>query len=245
MTNRGTSLIAYLDTDPIPARKREFKRVAEEESALLGAPIHPVSTGQHLIDLAQDAPAGLDHLALIMHGSTTGLLRPGSGHGLHVWRSSHPRLYSVQEFARHWAPQLADGALISLCSCLCGRSPHWYLRQVFGLAVPGTWSEISYRAGGARGFAGRLRDAFLYVDKPVRVRAHTAAGHVTYLPLLREFALPAGSDGQALFEIALPNETPDARNRRRWVRLVKGELARGWLMGKDEVVREIRQEWCL
>jgi len=115
------SAVAYLDRDPLPARRLEFLRVARREHAVLdsiGSAPYPVHTGQDLLDLAarvyRDAMGRgpIEHLALIMHGSTTGILRPGSGHGIHSWAVAPPRLYNVRKFALAWKPILAPNALI-------------------------------------------------------------------------------------------------------------------------------------
>uniref|UniRef100_A0A6M3LNH3 Uncharacterized protein n=1 Tax=viral metagenome TaxID=1070528 RepID=A0A6M3LNH3_9ZZZZ len=246
------SAVIFLDVDSKPARLAEFFKVARDEHQALDciAAPYPAHTGRTLIELAgrvaEDLQGGppVEHLALIMHGSTTGILRPGSGQGLHVSASRHPGLYTVDEFARSWAPVLADGALISLCACLCARSPAWYLREAFG-SIPSSWGPVSYKAGGRRSFAGRMRDAFTKRGKSVRVRAHTVVGHVTYSPMLREFGPELGGDGVPLFELALPGIAPTLANRRRWVRLVRGQLARDWIMGvgDERVIERIRVAW--
>jgi len=247
------SAVIFLPKDPRPAREREFHKVAMDEFAELdciGIASIPALTGSDLINAAASTQAQLhhegleylDHLAMIMHGSTTGLLRPGSGYGLHSSASSPPRLYSVHEFARAWAPVLADGALISLCACLTARDPAWYLRQIFG-SLPSSWGPRSYRPGGTRSFAGRMRDAFVRLGRNVRIRAHTVVGHVTGSPMLREFRPVVGEPGQPLFQIALPMLSPTLANRRKWVRVVRGQLARDWIMGDDSTVDRIRQAW--
>ena len=234
--------IIYLDKDSLPARRREFLRVADEEAERLSCTPYPAHTGQQLIELGQRAPDGIDHLALICHGSTTGLLRPGNGSGVHTWKSNRPRLVSVGEFANVWAPKLRSGALISLCACLCGRDPAWYLRRLFGF-LPKSWGPRSFKSGGKRSFSSRLRDAFLDAGLPVVIRSHTAVGHVTRLPLLREHQGVEGSEGQALFAQCFPNLEPTWPNRRKWIRTVRGELARDWLMGDDTAIQRIMEAW--
>jgi hypothetical protein len=245
------SAVIYLDQDPLPARKAEFLRVARTEHQALDCvcPPIPANTGRHLVDAAKVVQVGLggtqlEHLAMVMHGSTTGLLRPGSGHGLHRSASSPPALYSCNDFARAWAPLLADDALLSLCACLCARSPHWYLVQVFGTA-PGAWGPESYRAGGKQSFAATLRDAFVRFGKPVRVRAHTVVGHVTGSPMLREFGPQLGAAGESLYARVFPGREPTLAMRRRWVPVVRGTIARDWLMGMDDatVAARIRRAW--
>jgi hypothetical protein len=246
------SHILYLDVDPNPVKLQEFKRVAiKEEYRKLKcevAPV-PVHTGSQMVLAAHypSCPDNISHLALVMHGTTAMICRP-SAYGVHVTtsvRGPFRDVVNVDEFAKAWKGRLTDHALISLCACSCARSPHWYLTQLYGAIVPDSWSEISYRSGGAKGFAGKLRDAFVAVGKKVTIHAHCTVGHVTYNPIIRTFYPVPGEDGKALFEIALPDVEPTWANRRRWVDIVRGQLARDYFMGDCEelAIEKIRSLW--
>ncbi len=243
-------VIIYLSRDTPPRRKAEFFRAA---TALTTADsrIFPAWSGADLIRIAHDLPdLSVSHLLLVCHGSPIGFLHPSRGWGVHRWKDLPPHLVGIDYFAEAWVPDLMtighDGEpitpLISLCACLCSRSPHWYLTQLYGQYVS-PWGPDSYRDGGERSIAAALRDTMLRRGVPVRVRGHTAAGHVTDLPLLREHGPIVGDIGRSLFRLALPDVQPTWAVRRRWVRLVRGELARRWLLGDDTVVEEIRARW--
>ncbi len=236
-------LIIYLDVDRRPSMRREFLRVASRLGDTLEGEVsvHPAHDGDGLLRILEEQPScSIDHLALVCHGGTTYLL--SSQAGVHVWRDNLIEQISVSRFAAALASRLGPRPLISLCSCLCGRDPRWYLRSISKLTSP--WGPRSYREGGTRSFAGRLRDALVERDVRASVRAHTAVGHVTALPLLRLFRPIRGAPGLPLYQIVHRGQLePTWARRRRWVRLVRGELAERWLVGDDGVVGDIRGAW--
>jgi hypothetical protein len=255
-------VIIHLSRDTPPQRRAEFGRTAGliHEIPVPEGEIHPAMypawSGADLIRIAGEVSAGsVDHLVLVCHGTPTGFLHPGRGWGVHRWRERPPHLTSINHFSDAWAPVMMTwrltgddfvehvNPLISLCACLCSRSPHWHLTERYGRHVS-PWGPESYRDGGEHSIAAALRDAMLRRGVPVMVRGHTAAGHVTDLPLLREHGPIVGDTGHSLFRLALPGVEPTWSARRRWIRLVRGELARRWLLGDDTVVDEIRARWA-
>lgn len=235
-------VIIYLDEDPRPSMRREFLRVASRLQRMLEADeLHPAHDGYQLLDIISKQPEhSVDHLIFVCHGGTTYLLR--STAGVHVWKYRPPLQVPVTHFAAALTSRLGPEPLISLCSCLCGRDPRWYLKSIGELTSP--WGPRSYRPGGTKSFAGRLRDQLVDRDVRASVRAHTAVGHVTALPLLREFRPHVGAPGVPLFELVHRGQVqPTLAARRRWVQVVRGRPAERWLLGDDQVVDEIRSAW--
>jgi hypothetical protein len=184
----------------------------------------------------------VSQLAVFAHGTPTALGRPGRfGLDVRAIRHRPPVVYSVEEFAEHWAPKLVDGALISLAACLCARDPKWYRVQLWGRDFS-AWSAKSYEKGGSLSFSSKLARAFRGQGRRVKVRGHCAAGHTIHQALLREHT--GDGRGRALFGIVHGDGVvPERPLRRQWQRVVKGELAARWLLGINdgETVRMIRE----
>ena len=238
------TVIAYLADDPSPAKKAEFERCAKRLRLELRAlTMRAVLTGAELVRLGEDQePRSIDHLIVIAHGGPDWLLN--SRLGVHATReNARTGLVSAARLAEAWAPALRPGALVSLCACLCSRSPAWWLRQAGGY-TGNDWGPAAYRDGGASSFASTLRDELARRGCSVRVRGHATVGHVLHNPILREHGPDAGGVGRALFGLALPGVEPTAARRRRWIDLVRGTLAEAWLLGDDSVADRISRDWA-
>ncbi len=238
----SNTAIAYLGDDPSPSKKAEFERCAKrlrlERRALT---MRAVLTGAELVRLGEDQePRSIDHLIVISHGGPDWLLN--SRRGVHASRENvRTGLVSAARLAEAWAPALRPGGLVSLCACLCARSPAWWLRQVGGY-TGNDWGPSAYRDGGAASFSATLRDELARRGCPARVRGHATVGHVLYNPILREHPAEVGAEGRALFGIVLPGAEPTGAQRARWIGAVRGALAEAWLLGGDERLAEtIRQ----
>ena len=202
---------------------------------------YPVRTGEDLVDLADMFGAGqVDQLVVCAHGGPTWLL--SSRVGVTTGRAKRAGQVTVRELADAWAPKFTEGALISLAACLCSRSPRWWMISQLGRVLSG-WGERGYDVGGQASFSARLRDQMWYHDLFVRVRGHRTAGHTTYNAILAEHRGWAGRPCVPLFRRAIPGTRPTRAVRRKWTRIVTGELAERWLFGDDSVVENIRSRW--
>jgi hypothetical protein len=226
-----STVIVCLDQDR-PGRLAEFRRTAKRLAAEHKAKLHFLHTGRALVELAaQHEPQSVDHLMVCAHGGTTWLIHPAVGVSNQRTGSS-PCQATVREFADAWAP------------VFCLRSPHWWMRRVFG-----AWSSRSYKRGGQFSFGGQLRDQLVRHGLRPQIRGHRSAGHLTKNPILAEFRGVSGELCVPLFELALPSEPITIVNRRRWARkpahggFVSGERAERWLLFDDSVVEEIAQHW--
>lgn len=233
-------VVAYLDKDPRPAMQREFLRVGSRIASQYGGDLWPIRTGRDLARIAtQYADREVDHLIVVCHGGTTWLVN--SRVGVHRFASSSRGQISVGRLAEVWAPRLTTRPLISLCACMCSRSPSWQL------ALLGTntsaWGPQGYNGLGTESFSAKLRDELVRRCIRPQVRGHGTVGHVTGNPILREHAGDIGSAGTTLYRLVHPDIEPGIMARRQWVRLVKGELAERWLLGDDAVEMEIAMAW--
>lgn len=221
-----TSAVIYLDQDRTASKTRHFARRAAELAELYGCVPLGARDGQSLLEAARMLPTSLERLVIVCHGAPTWLLR--SGLGAHRWRSMHPRQVSVAELARVLAGCMADGSRIALGACLTGRSPHWYLSQLYGRLVS-PWGPESYRRGGAHSIAAVLRDRLAAEGVPVVVGAHVVAGEALTAPLGREYS-PVVDLGVSWYESVTGYQATTLEQRRRWVRVVKGGLAQRLLL---------------
>ncbi len=238
-------LVAELGEDPNPRKRLEFARVGRELSRRLDAwRSCTVVTGRDLVRfIDSEVCHRTRHVAIVAHGGPEWLLN--SSRGVHVRSSSTTRgQVTVVELAEVLSRVLGgDSPLVSLCSCLCSRSPRWYLLEQLGYAG-NDWGAAAYRPGGERSFSATLRDELLARGVAgVRVRGHGTVGHVTNNPILREHGPAAGVAGETLFGLAFPELEPTAAARRQWVELVRGELAARWLLGDDSALVDIRKAW--
>lgn len=223
---------------------QEFSDAALAWSETSGALCLPICSDASMVSPASSLPAGeVEQLAIFSHGTTTSLGKPGRwGIDTRQARQGHGQIISPTEFAAVWAPKLAQGALISLAACLCGRSRHWYLTKLYGKAAS-PWGAESYEDGGATSLAIQLVRAFTDAGVRVKVRAHCAAGHTTHQALLREFR-PRLGIGLSLFRMVVgPTKTWTLTLRNAWQRIVKGELAERWLLGDADVAADIKDRF--
>lgn len=231
-----------------PADLGVFRVAAEYATGTISHIVAPVKTGSDLIDLLRGLPCqSVDHLVIAGHGGTTWII--DDEHGVTTGAPQHPNQISVENLAHALMPILTDDGLISLCACMCSRSPRWYLQRRFGRYIGSDWGPRAYTPGGQASFAARLRDLLFWHGRFSRVRGHRAAGHATRLALLAEhcsdeFTNP-GSACETLFERALPDVVPDLHARMWWVRTVTGPLAERWLFGDEAVAGEIARRWEL
>ena len=251
-----TAVVAVTSRDSSARRLAYFQALAESVAAELDAdgPV-PLSTGADLCELADYHHDGsVDHLVILCHGGTSWLL--SSSRGVAVARTNDgPDQVTVEELAAAWAPALAATCRISLCACLCSRSPTWWLealarRRELGkgeiMALLSPWGPRAYQRGGEASFSARLRDWLAFEGRVASVRGHRTAGDALGNPILMEHSWPAASQGIPLCELALPDEQPTAALRRWWARrggVVSGPRARRWLLFDDLAVDEIAAAW--
>ena len=224
-----------------------FRTVAELRDADVSDELIAVSSGRDLIDALAgmvaraDEPLAIDHLVIAGHGGPTWLL--DDEHGITTGRATHDDQVTVARLADAMAPILCRTPLISLCACLCSRSPTWFLRTKWGRDIGSDWGARAYLPGGQASLSARLRDELCYLGLVPRVRGHRASGHATALALLAEHRWPAAEPCEALWHLVHGDLEPTAARRRQWVRLVTGRLAERWLLGDDSAVDEIRARW--
>jgi len=234
-----STIVAYLAEDQSKSKQAEFLRCGTRIAAAHGTTPVPIVTGLDLVALGQNQdPRTVDHLVVICHGGPDWLIN--SRRGVHATQAgvTPSGRVSAAWLADAWAPALVPGGLVSLCACLCSRSPKWWLVQTGGW-TGNDWGPGAYKDGGKRSFSATLRDELARRGAPVRVRGHGTVGHVLYNPILREHPAELGATGRALFGLALPGVEPTAARRRRWIDTVRGALAERWLLGDDSAVTEI------
>lgn len=230
----ATALLWY-DAEPKPAKADEFARVTSELGKRLHVVGHPVHTGKAMIDAARlFEPGSVDWLVCNMHGFTTRLLC--SSAGVHATTHNPPRVVSIAAFVDAWRPYLADMVKVSLCACCCSQEPR---------AFASLWGPWAHDDGGLHSFSALLRDQLAAEGVMATVRGHTTAGHVLNNPALREHGCAAHEPGRSLFNLALGplGVKPTWSTARRWNNLVKGDLARDWLLFDDSAVAAIRAIW--
>jgi hypothetical protein len=259
-----TAALIYLDRDANPGKLAEFNRVATDLSIRFDTVAHGLHDGATMLRVAElFDPLEVDHLIVVSHGFTTRLLSAEAG--VHVTRRDPPAVVSLEAFADAWAPVLALDCKVSLCACMCSRSPSSSWRKLLGGRVISDWDPLVHEDGGADSFSACLRDALLTRGRRATVRGHTTAAHVTNNPACREHGPERGAPGRSLFNIALDplgvhlagsfaNRTgspaawlrahaADWPRARRFNNLVKGELATRWILFDDTAVEDIRARW--
>lgn len=238
------AVVAYLAIDASPSKQAEFLRCGQRIARSRQVEPVPIVRGADLVELGEEqAPRSIDHLIIICHGGPDWLINSRRGvHATAAESAAHGRV-SAARLAGAWAPALKPGGLVSLCACLCSRSPKWWLVQAGGW-TGNDWGAAAYRDGGERSFSAALRDELSRRGAPVAVRGHGTVGHVLYNPILREHGPEVGSAGRSLFGIALPGREPTARARAAWIGLARGELAEAWLLGDDSAAARIAGAWA-
>ena len=228
-----TRLSLWFDGGPKRDRK-VFQSVAELGGADQNIVV-PVRTGTELFDLVMcQEKRSIDHVLIAAHGGPTWLLNPRFGA---VVRGQRKGQVEVWELAKA-LEQISKGRLlVSLASCLCSRSPDWYLRLTD--RIGSNWGPRGYKRGGRKSFSGQLRDYLRYYGCDARVRGHRASGHSSHCAILAEHNGIPGSKCETLFERALPGVNPTLKVRRWWIKHVTGELAEGWLLGDDSIEKII------
>ena len=204
--------------------------------------VEPVRSGVELADALADRRGTYDHLVIVGHGGPTWLLNPRRG----VTSRRRAAARRGQVTVYDLAPLLDGVELVSLAACLCSASPRWWLRSAGRSAGRSLsrWGRAAYELGGEASFSARLRDASWWEHgRPLVVRGHSSAGHASGNPLLREHGGAAGTLGVPLYREVWPTRAPTRAVRRRWVEVVRGELAERWLMGDDSVADEIKARW--
>jgi hypothetical protein len=229
-----TAALLWYDAEPKPVKAEEFKRVASELGHRFGAIAHPVHTGEAMRKAAGFfSPGEVDHLICNMHGFTTRLCC--SSAGVHATTHAPPRVVSIAAFVDAWHPVLADVLKVSLCACMCSQEPRLFANA---------WGPWAHDDGGLHSFSALLRDQLAAEGIMATVRGHTTAGHVLNNPALREHGCAAHEPGRSLFNLAIgPEVRPTWSTARRWNNLVRGDLAREWLLFAPGSVEAIRAMW--
>ncbi len=127
--------------------------------------------------------------------------------------------------AQALAPKLAYGTYVGLAGCRAGADPGEQ-----------DWGSTSFGPGGARGFAGLLRDALVAKGSPrVTVRAHSTTGHTTANPAARAFVATrsqVGQPGASVIDLVWGSGSwQDAGLRRTWTDQFRGKLSELWVSG--------------
>lgn len=238
-----TVALIYLDQDKGKGKQREFKRVADRLADRFDVEAHPAHTGQTLLDISDKfASCSVEHFVIVCHGFSDRLLSARAG--VHVVRHSPPAVVDLDNLVHAWWRVLTPVCQISLCACMCSRSPTWWLRQKFR-EVPLMWAPHCHSDGGAASFSARLRDRLARFGLNPTVRGHTTPAHVTHNPAGREHGPLAGIEGRSFFNQCL--EEWDVRltwaNCRRFNNIAKGALAERWILFDDTAVEEIKDRW--
>lgn len=234
--------VALLLTNDTKRRAKRFHEAAEWFSMHAEVPwarFHEVTDLEDMIQPASRYPVNsVSQLAVFGHGVPEGFGRPGR-FGVDTRRARYEKkatFASTHTWASDWAPALVDGALVSLCCCLCSRDPKWYrttLLARFGID-PSEWGPGAFSDGGLHSVAAVLARSFAAVGREVVVRGHCAAGDTIHQALLREHSMADGDAiGRSLYQKAHPGNIPDRAQRQAWHARVKGEISARWLLGID------------
>lgn len=239
---RPSVRVALLLVNDVESRAKEFRDAADYWAGYVqneDTRIYEVACVEDMITPASlHLEQEISQLVVFGHGTTNGFMRPGKfGVDLRVTRQQQSNYISPAEFVNAWAPVLKDEALVSLACCLCSRSQHWYLTQLYGEIIS-EWGPEAYEDGGLYSPSAALVRAFAMNRKTVTVRGHCAAGHTIHQALLREHRAENGDGiGRALFRKVFPHLENTLGNRHRWQNAVKGEIAARWLLGLDTLER--------
>jgi hypothetical protein len=204
----GTPLIIY---QTVGNNLGELRDTAERlHGAISGSVLRPAASAQQLYN-AIAAQGRIGPVVLVGHGTPTTFF-PGYG-------------VTADSLARALAPKLAHGAYVGLAGCRAGADPGEQ-----------DWGSTSFGPGGARGFAGRLRDALVRYGSPrVTVRAHSTTGHLTANPAARAFVATSsqvGRPGASVIDLVWgAGSWQDAGLRRTWTDQFRGKLAELWVSG--------------
>jgi len=242
MTDARVALI-YLDVDKNRNKQREFRRVADELEQRFGVAAHPAHTGQALLDISDQYESNsIDHLVIVCHGFSDRLLSARAG--VHAVRHFPPNVVDLDTFTYAWWKVLAADCKISLCACMCSRSPSWWLRQKFR-QLPGMWSPQCHSDGGQASFSARLRDRLARFGLRPTVRGHTTPAHVTHNPAGREHGPLAGVDGRSFFNQCLGDAGVELTwaNCKKFNNIAKGALSERWILFDDTAVEEIKDRF--
>lgn len=238
------TVAVWLDAHCSSGDRGVFYGVAARAIQDGGGEIFQISSGRELVALAPRIHSGelIDHLVIAGHGGSTWLL--DDEHGVTTGRVRHDDQVTVDDLIDAWSPALAQEPLLSLAACMCSRSPRWYLRWRWAEAVGSDWGRRAYLPGGQASISARIRDQLWWHGHYAEVRGKRGSGHASGCALLARHRGEAGLACQSLFGLVFPGVEPTGPVRRRWVRLVTGELAARWLLGDDSVVEEIRERWA-
>ncbi len=239
----GKTVILCLDKDRKRIRQRAFiamgKRVAREHG-VSDKDLHFIHTGESAIALAERyGSREVEHLIVISHGGPDWLIDSRVGITT-AKKAKRKGQVTVRELVGAWAPKCTVTLLVSLCACLCSRSPRWWMISFLGQFFSG-WEARGYKRGGEASFSAHLRDMFYWHSVFAIVRGHRTAGHALYNAILAEHRWTSGRKCIPLFELVFGAlQQPSRAMRRWWTRNVTGNLAERWLLFQDTVVEEIR-----
>jgi hypothetical protein len=178
--------------------------------AIAGSVLRPAASAQQLY-AAIASQGRLGPVVLVGHGTPTSFF-PGYG-------------VTPDGLAQALAPKLVHGTYVGLAGCRAGADPGEQ-----------DWGSTSFGPGGARGFAGLLRDALVRHGSPrVTVRAHSTTGHLTANPAARAFVATSsqvGQPGASVIDLVWgAGSWQDARLRQTWTDQFRGKLAELWVSG--------------
>jgi hypothetical protein len=206
----GTPLIIYQSVGQAPF---ELRSTAERlNRAIGGSVLRPAANAQQLYNAIASQEGRLGPVVLVGHGTPSSFF---AGYGV-----------TPDRLAQVLAPKLAYGSYVGLAGCRAGADPGEQ-----------DWGTSSFGPGGARGFAGLLRDALVrYGSQKVTVRAHSTTGHLTANPAARAFVATSsqvGRPGSSVIDLVWGSGSwQDAELRRVWTRQFRGKLAELWVSGE-------------
>jgi hypothetical protein len=206
---RGTPLILY---QTVGRTLGEIRDTATRlDHVLEGAVLRGVGSAQQLYSAISSQPGKVGPVVLVGHGTPRQFM---SGYGV-----------TPTALAAALAPKLAYGTYVGLAGCRAGADPGEQ-----------DWGTTSFGPGGARGFAGLLRDSLVRSGAPrVTVRAHSTTGHLTANPAARSFVATAamiGQPGVSVLDLVWGEGAwRDGRMREAWTQQFRGKLAEIWVAG--------------